>query len=254
MWIGVECGVDGYELMKWAKYIKECGGERVGEYLERSADAQRQTDFGKEEVSENAAVTVERIRKNTRERTERIIRNVLGRVDVGAVMRSLGMSGELPEGMKGSAVRTKKRKNTPSVIRDGDGNPVIVASAQGRAVKSSIMKMLKKDEIYAMMNEARLADELMRGGLHMYEISHITGLTKGDAWRMAVGYGRYWKRMEKSGKFPPDSREYAAYRKERILKSGIHSETLEKMIGTDNSNSTDSSTDSNSAEQQMKGV
>ena len=181
MWIGVECDVNGCELMKWAGHIRDCGGERTAEFLEKSAMAVDRREGNTEEAAEGAAEAVERIRKETREKTEKIIRGTLGKVDVGAVMRSLGISGAMPDGVKGSVTRSKKRKNVPSVIRDKDGNPVIVASQSGSAVKSAILNMLKKDEIYAMMNEARLADELMRGGLHMYEISHITGLTKGDA-------------------------------------------------------------------------
>ena len=234
-WIGIECGIDAWELRKWADYVRRAGGAGVAEFLERCGKLMGGETCGVNvadrmlEIERRAAEAMERKRTGAvAKATAMIGRTMGGGVDMADVMSAAGMygwrGGSAAGAKNGGVARRNRKKFGPGAAVVAGGNTVAVAEKGAPPVTAA--QTIERDRRYALTWEAWAGTELRKSGFKMSAVARGIGMDDvSEAWRYVSAFEKHWRREGLRGRAFPGPAEGWAERLEearaRAMNAGM---------------------------------
>ena len=237
-WIGIQCKVEEWELLKYADLCRRSGGDGVADVLADMARLLNGASSGMydldrmREVEARAVESIERKRAAVAKAATAAVGRLMadgadGGVALDKFMTAAGVDGwrgGLAAGDKnGGTARRKRTYVNGKAVRGVDGG--VTADAQRGTAALTPSGTLGRDRRYGESFEGWAAAELRRMGFKMGHVARGIGLSKEEAWRHLSGYCKHWKREGLRGRpFPgpkPGWPERLAECKERAEGAGL---------------------------------
>lgn len=229
-WIGIECGIEAWELRKWADYVRRAGGAGTAEFLERCGKLAGGETCGVNmadrmlEIERRAAEAMERTRAGAASRAAAIIGRLMGDgVSMADVMSAAGMdgwrAGSAAGGKNGGVARRNRKKFGPGSAVVAGGKPVAVAEKGTPPVTAA--QTVERDRRYALTWEAWAGTELRKSGFKMSAAARGIGLADvAEAWRYVSAFEKHWRREGLRGRaFPGPAEGWAERLEEARLRA-----------------------------------